>query len=85
MGPEGAINVIFRKEIESSVDKNAARQRLVKEYRDRFAGPNVAASVGIIDEIIDPAMTRAKVIAALASLRNKKEFRPSKKHGNVQL
>lgn len=85
MGPEGAANVIFRKEIESSPDPRGTRERLVKEYAEKFANPYVAASRGIIDEVIDPAVTRAKVIAALSSLRNKKEFRPAKKHGNIQL
>ncbi len=85
MGPEGAINIIFRKEIESSPNKVEARERLAREYRDRFADPYIAASGGIVDEVIDPAATRQKIIDALASLRNKKEFRPSKKHGNIQL
>ncbi len=85
MGPEGAANVIFRKEIEGSPDPRGARASLVKEYAEKFANPYIAASRGIIDEVIDPAVTRAKVIAALSSLRNKKEFRPAKKHGNIQL
>lgn len=85
MGPEGAINIISRKEIESSDNKSEAAARLTGEYRAKFANPYVAASGGIIDEVIDPATTRAKVISALASLRNKKEFRPPKKHGNIQL
>lgn len=85
MGPEGAINIIFRKEVESAADKGETRARLVKEYREKFANPYVAANRGIIDEVIDPAETRPKLISALASLRNKKEFRPPKKHGNIQL
>jgi len=85
MGPEGAINIIFRKEIEAASDKNEARQRLIKEYREKFANPYVAASRGIIDEVIEPAVTRQKLISGLESLRNKSEFRPPKKHGNIQL
>lgn len=85
MGPEGAVNIIFRKEIAKARNKVLAGARLTKEYRERSTNPYVAASRGIIDEIIDPALTRPKLIAALSSLKNKSEFRPRKKHGNVQL
>jgi propionyl-CoA carboxylase beta subunit len=85
MGPEGAINVIYRKEIEAAPDPDVARKQLAADYRKKFANPYVAASRGIIDEVIKPSSTRPKVISALESLRNKSEFRPSKKHGNIQL
>jgi len=85
MGPEGAINIINRKEIESSADPEGTRKQLAADYRKKFANPYVAASRGIIDEVILPAATRPKLVAAFASLSNKSEFRPSKKHGNIQL
>ena len=85
MGPEGAINVIYRKEIEASPDPEALRKQLASDYRKKFANPYVAASRGIIDEVIPPAVTRKKLASALESLRNKSEFRPAKKHGNIQL
>jgi propionyl-CoA carboxylase beta chain len=85
MGPEGAINIIYRKEIEGSPDPEATRKLLAAEYRKKFANPYIAASRGIIDEVIHPSATRPKLIAALGSLRNKSEFRPAKKHGNIQL
>ncbi|MBI3022118.1 MAG: acyl-CoA carboxylase subunit beta [Thaumarchaeota archaeon] len=85
MGPEGAINIIFRKEMEGATDAKGTRDKLVKEYREKFANPYIAASRGVIDEVIDPAMTRQMLVAALSSLKNKKEFRPPKKHGNIQL
>jgi acetyl-CoA/propionyl-CoA carboxylase len=85
MGPEGAINVINRKEIEAAEDKESTRNRLAAEYRRKFANPFVAAERGIIDEVILPSATRQKLMAAFDSLRNKSEFRPPKKHGNIQL
>ena len=85
MGPEGAINIVYRKEIEASPDRESLRRRLAEEYREKFANPYVAASRGIIDEVITPQLTRSKLITAFASLKNKSEFRPSKKHGNIQL
>ena len=85
MGPEGAINVIFRRELQNAKNKKYAKQLLLSNYREKIATPYFAASRGIIDGVIDPASTRATVIAALHSLGNKKEFRPHKKHGNIQL
>ena len=85
MGPEGATNIIYRKELEASSDPDALRKQLVSEYRKKFANPYVAASRGIIDEVIAPSSTRAKLISAFESLANKSEFRPPKKHGNIQL
>ncbi|HXW37514.1 MAG TPA: carboxyl transferase domain-containing protein [Nitrososphaerales archaeon] len=85
MGPEGATNIIFRREIEKSEDKPKMREELLRDYREKFANPYVAASRGIIDEVIRPEQTRQKIASALWSLRNKSEFRPHKKHGNLQL
>jgi len=85
MGPEGAVNVIFRKEIENAPDKEETRRMLLQDYKERITSPYYAAGRGIIDDIIDPAVTRPKLISALRSLKNKKEFRPHKKHGNIQL
>jgi acetyl-CoA carboxylase carboxyltransferase component len=85
MGPEEAINVIFRREIAAASDKKAMAAKLTQEYREKFANPYAAAAHGIIDEVIDPAETRSKIASALWSLRNKREFRPPKKHGVIQL
>ena len=85
MGPEGAISIIYRKEIEASADPDATRKRLAAEYRKKFANPYVAAGRGIIDEVISPTSTRPKLVAAFGSLKSKSEFRPAKKHGNIQL
>jgi len=85
MGPEGAVNVIFRKEIEAADDKSSRRKELVEEYREKFANPYVAADKGIIDEVIEQSQTRWKLIAALEMLSEKREMRPPKKHGNIQL
>ncbi|HYC26955.1 MAG TPA: carboxyl transferase domain-containing protein, partial [Nitrososphaerales archaeon] len=85
MGPEGAINIVNKKEIDASSDPEALRKRLAADYRAKFANPYVAASRGIIDEVILPSATKVKLVSALGSLANKSEFRPSKKHGNIQL
>lgn len=85
MGPEGAINIVYRKEIQASPDPEALRKKLAGDYRRQFANPYVAAGRGIIDEVILPSATRPKLAAAFASLRDKSEFRPAKKHGNIQM
>jgi len=85
MGPEGAINIINRREIEASHKPDDLRKRLAADYREKFANPYVAASRGIIDEVVQPSATRSKVISYFESLKNKSEFRPAKKHGNIQL
>ncbi len=85
MGPEGAISVLYRKQLEDSSEPEALRRQLVIDYRERFANPYEAAGRGIIDEVIRPSATRPRIISALWSLRNKSEFRPAKKHGNIQL
>jgi propionyl-CoA carboxylase beta chain len=85
MGPHGAINIIFRKEISEAVDQEQKRTELVSEYRQKFASPYIAAQKGYVDEVIEPAETRLKLISALESLTTKRELRPSRKHGNVPL
>ncbi len=85
MGPEEAIRIIFRKEIAEATDKKATAAKLAADYREKFANPYAAAALGIIDEVIDPAETRAKIISALWTLKTKREFRPPRKHGNIQL
>jgi len=83
MGPEGAVNIINRKEIENAANPAEERSRLVQEYRDKFANPYVASSRGFVDDVIDPRDTRIKIIDALKSLATKRESRPTKKHGNL--
>lgn len=83
MGAEGAANILFRKEIEAAEDKAAERARLVKEYQERFLNPYVAAGAGAIDDVIEPRETRARVISALAALRNKYVPSPARRHGNI--
>jgi len=85
MGPEGAANVIFRKEIEEAEDREGMLRTKVNEYREKFANPYIAAERGIIDSVIDPARTRPILISAFEALSNKREARPPKKHGNIQL
>lgn len=85
MGPHGAINIIFRKEIAEAKDREKRHAELVKEYRQKFASPYIAAQKGYIDEVIDPSETRPKLISALESLMTKCESRPSRKHSNVPL
>jgi len=85
MGPDGAVNIIFRRELEQAPDPEAQRRALVEEYRQRFANPYVAAARGFIDDVIDPRDTRAKIIKALEMLKNKTDTNPPKKHGNIPL
>lgn len=85
MGPHGAINIIFRKEIADAKNPEEKRAELVAEYRHKFASPYIAAQKGYIDEVIEPTHTRPKLISALESLATKKELRPRRKHGNVPL
>jgi propionyl-CoA carboxylase beta chain len=85
MGPEGAINIVFRRELESAKDPTERRGELTAEYREKFANPYVAASRGYIDDVIEPHETRPRLINALAMLANKRDSLPSKKHGNIPL
>ena len=83
MGPEGAANILYRKQIEAAEDPAAERARLAKEYQERYLSPYVAASAGAIDDIIEPRETRARVIAALAALLEKFVPAPARRHGNI--
>jgi len=85
MGPQGAANIIFAKEINSSSNPEQIRKQKIEEYREKFANPYVAASRGMVDDVIDPRDTRIKIIQALEMLKTKKEVRPEKKHGNIPL
>ena len=85
MGPEGAVNILYKRELEAAEDPSALRASKVAEFREKFASPYVAASRGFIDEIIRPRQTRAKLVAALASLETKRDKNPAKKHGNIPL
>jgi len=85
MGPEGAVNIVFRRKIAASEDPNAERERLVREYREQFANPYVAAARGYVDDIIEPQETRPRLIEALKILENKRDANPPKKHGNIPL
>lgn len=85
MGPEGAVNIIFRNELLKAQDANAERKKLTDDYRDKFANPFKAAELGYIDEVIRPEETRAKVIRALEMLKDKRQENPPRKHGNIPL
>jgi propionyl-CoA carboxylase beta chain len=85
MGPEGAIDIIFRRELAEADDPHAAKQRLVADYRATFANPYVAASRGYLDDVIEPKETRPRLIAALETLRTKRDANPRRKHGNLPL
>ncbi len=85
MGPEGAINIIYRREIASSKNPEKMREELVEEYRKKFANPYVAAARGYIDDVIEPKETRPKLIKGLELIENKRDKLPPKKHGNIPL
>jgi propionyl-CoA carboxylase beta chain len=85
MGPKGAVEIIFRKEIDQAANREQATEQKVKEYREKFANPYIAAERGFIDEVIVPSETRPKLIKALRFLENKVDSNPKKKHGNIPL
>jgi propionyl-CoA carboxylase beta chain len=85
MGPEGAVNILYKRELDAAADPDALRTARVAEFREKFANPYVAASRGFIDEVIHPRQTRGKLIAALAGLETKRDRNPPKKHGNIPL
>lgn len=85
MGPDGAANIIFRKEIGNSDDPISTREKLINEYKDKFSNPYIAATRGYVDDVIEPASTRIRIISALEMLAGKRESRPAKKHGNLPL
>jgi acetyl-CoA carboxylase carboxyltransferase component len=85
MGPEGAVTIVFRKELETLIDPDQRKTELIREYRDKFANPYVAAEIGYLDDIIEPSETRPRLINALEMLQNKRCTNPAKKHGNGPL
>ena len=85
MGPQGAVEVVFRRELQSAADPEARRAELVEEYMEKFANPYVAAERGYVDDVIDPAETRIKLIVGMEMLVSKHEEIPQRKHGNVPL
>jgi propionyl-CoA carboxylase beta chain len=85
MGPKGAVEVLFRKEIAASDDPQAATDARIEEYREKFAHPYIAAARGYVDDVIDPRVTRPRLINALDMLRNKRDVNPARKHGNIPL
>ncbi len=85
MGPEGAVNVLYRRELARADDPEALRQERVEEFRETFANPYVAAERGFVDEVIFPRQTRRKIVAGLDMTRNKRDRNPPRKHGNIPL
>jgi propionyl-CoA carboxylase beta chain len=85
MGPDGAVSIIARKEIEEAADPVRRKAELVAEYWEKFANPYVAARRGFIDDVIEPRETRPRLINALEMLQNKRDSNPPKKHGNIPL
>src|SRR4051812_26995063 len=85
MGPEGAVNILYKRELETATDPAAARREKVAEFREKFANPYIAAAVGFLDEVIHPRETRKKLITALRNLETKRDKNPPKKHGNIPL
>jgi len=85
MGPEGAVNVIYREELAKAGDQDERRRQLAAEYVERFANPYVAAARGYVDDVIEPRETRRKLVAALRSLAGKRDTNPRRKHGNIPL
>ena len=85
MGPDGAVSIIFRKQIMEAEDPDKEKEKLVAEYRKTFANPYIAAQLGYIDEVIEPKITRKRIVQALESLQNKRDTNPPKKHGNIPL
>jgi propionyl-CoA carboxylase beta chain len=85
MGPEGAVNIIWRKELAKAKDPEKFREEKIKEFREKFANPYISAEKGYIDEVIEPKFTRIKLIKALEMAQNKRDKNPPKKHGNIPL
>lgn len=85
MGPHGAAEIIFKKEIDKAKDKEKALAEKVKEYTEKFANPYAAAERGYIDDVIEPGETRLRIVRALEMLEHKVDTNPKKKHGNIPL
>ena len=85
MGPEGAVDIVYKRDLESAKNRDEIRQQKIEEFRDRLANPYVAAERGFLDAVIQPRDTRKKLIQALEMLQNKRDKNPPKKHGNIPL
>jgi propionyl-CoA carboxylase beta chain len=85
MGPDGAVNIVYRKEILAAADPAATKARFVEEYKAKFASPYKAAELGFIDEVIYPRLLRIRLARGLELLRDKRDKNPAKKHGNIPL
>jgi propionyl-CoA carboxylase beta chain len=85
MGPEGAVNILYKRELDGADDPAKVRAEKVAEFRTKFANPYIAAGSGFVDEVIHPRQTRRKLITALKNLENKRDKNPPKKHGNIPL
>jgi propionyl-CoA carboxylase beta chain len=85
MGPDGAVSIIFRRELAEAADPEKRKAELVAEYREKFANPYVAAARGYLDAVVEPRLTRARLINGLEMLSNKRDANPAKKHGNIPL
>jgi acetyl-CoA carboxylase carboxyltransferase component len=85
MGAEGAVNIVFRKEIEKAADPAKKRAELIEEYRRKFSTPYASAERGFVDDVIEPAETRPRLIKAMRMLSTKREAVPARKHGNIPL
>jgi propionyl-CoA carboxylase beta chain len=85
MGPKGAVEIIYRRQLAESDDPAATEQQITEEYKDRFANPYVAAEHGFVDDVIEPSTTRLRLIRGLEMLKNKVATNPRKKHGNIPL
>jgi propionyl-CoA carboxylase beta chain len=85
MGPEGAVGIVFRRELEAAEDPEAMREKLIKEYTEKFSNPFIAAERGYVDAVIEPQETRPRLIKALEMLASKREVLPARKHGNIPL
>jgi propionyl-CoA carboxylase beta chain len=85
MGPEGAVNIVYKNAIERAADKEAARAEFVRDYRARFASPEIAAELGFVDEVVNPRDVRTRLIQYLGLLATKRDKNPPRKHGNIPL
>jgi len=85
MGPEGAVEIISRRDLDQATDRSSERARLAQEFRTKFSHPYIAAGRGDVDDIIEPKSTRPRIIKALEMLANKRDTLPPKKHGNIPL
>jgi acetyl-CoA carboxylase carboxyltransferase component len=85
MGPEGAVNIVFRRDLEAAADPLARRAELVSDFTERFANPYIAAERGYIDDVIEPGHTRMQLIRALRVASRKERRRPPRRHGNIPL